>query len=122
MLSLIDRLAGWWLDWRSDQAIAVTPELQEFNLKRFDLTPGGMQLMATAPAVAIIADQAAELLEVNNAKNFIQFDMMPRLDRGLRPIRVTVQWAMGESPSAKAARLEREVAELRLALSQSGGG
>lgn len=115
-LDLIDKLAGWWLDWRTGRELAKDSELRQFNLKKYEETPDGYNILAIAPAVAIIADQAAELLEVNNAKNYIQFDMQPRLDRGLRPIRITVQWAGGEMPAAKAARLERELELLTKAL------
>lgn len=112
MLEFIDRLAGWWIDWRTDQDAKKNPVIQEFNLKRFDQTPGGYEIMAIAPGVAILADQAAELLKANNAENYIQFDMQPRLDRGLAPVCVTVQWARKESPANRAARLEKELVEL----------
>lgn len=113
MLHLLDRLAGWWLDWRTSRAVAEDSELKQFDLRRFDATPEGMTLVAIAPAVVMFADEAATLLEAHNAKNYIEFDLMPRLDRGLRPVRVTVQWANGESPAVKAARLEAELTALR---------
>lgn len=112
ILDMIDRMAGRWMDWRTGQKLEKDSELREFNLKRFDQTPEGYTIMATAPGIAILADQAAQLLVANNAKNYVQFDMLPRLDRDLRPIRVTVQWAGGESPATKAARLERELERL----------
>jgi|SRR6185503_3035452 len=112
MLHLIDKLAGWWLDWRAGRA-AVSDELRQFGLKEAHATPEGITLLAVAPAVAIFADQAASLLDAHDAKNYLEFDLLPRPDRGLRPVRITVQWANGESPAVKAARLEAELTTLR---------
>lgn len=109
LLSTIDRLAGRWLDWRMDRAARTKPEFGEFGLKRLDATMDGWEIVATYPAVAIIADEMAGFLNAYKADNYVQFDMMPRLDRGLRPVRVTVSWARGEMPSKKAARLEGEL-------------
>ncbi len=114
MLHLLDKLAGWWIDWRTDQAAKTKPDIQEFNLQRYDqTTPGSYEIFALAPGIVILADQAAELLKANNAENYVQFDMMPRLDRGLSAIRVTVQWARGESPATMVARLKNEIEELK---------
>ena len=62
--------------------------------------------MASFPGVYLLADEAATMLEANNAKNYVQFDMMPRADRHLLPIRVTVQWADGKSPAQRVLELE----------------
>jgi len=113
MWAVLDWLAGRQIDWRLDCATGGDPELRQFNLKKIEHGRDGWEILAFAPAVAILAEQAAVLLEAKNAKNYVQFDMMPRLDRGLRPVRVTVQWANGESPAAKAARLENELALAR---------
>ncbi|HMN30824.1 MAG TPA: hypothetical protein PKE45_21905 [Caldilineaceae bacterium] len=53
------------------------------------------------------------MLNAANAENYLQFDMVPRLDRRLRPIRVTVQWANGMSPAQKVAMLERQLHALQ---------
>ena len=113
MVELIDRLAAWWIDWRMSREIANTPELGDFDLKKVEFDENGFHSIASFPGVVLLAESAAGMLEANNAQNYVQFDMMPRLDRGMRPVRVTVQWANGESPAVKAARLEKELEELK---------
>jgi hypothetical protein len=112
MLQLIDRLAGWWLNWRLDREVATNPELEEFKLRRVEIEDGCLNIAATAPFVVGLADEAARLLKGYNAQNYLEFDMLPRIDRGLRPIRITVQWAEGESPAMKAARFKAELEKL----------
>lgn len=51
------------------------------------------------PGVAHLADMMSELLISNDAKNYVCFELAPRIDRGLRPILVTVQWRNGKSPA-----------------------
>lgn len=113
MLELIDRLAGWWLDWRIDWAIHSKPELKQAGLKGAEFDENGFHLIASFPGVCILADEAAEMLEANNAKNYVEFDMMPRIDRGLRPVRITVQWAIGKSPAQRVVELEKHIEELQ---------
>ena len=113
LFELIDRLSIWWLDRRIDRAVESNPELKEFKLKRLDRGEWGWELLASSPSVPILAEEAARLLDEANAENYIQFDMLTRMDRRMRPIRVTVQWAKGESPAKRAARLEAELQELR---------
>ena len=114
MFALIDRLAGWWLDWRTDREVARNrQQLGEWKLQKAEFDHNGFHLIASFPGVVMLADEAAAMLQANNARNYVEFDMMPRLDRGLRPIRVTVQWVEGESPAEKAARLEEELENLK---------
>ena len=114
MLKLLDRLAGCWLDWRTDQAVKrFPPELLELNLHKVKAGENGWQVVMSAPAVVVLADQAAALLNAEHAENYVQFDMMPRLDRGKPPIRITVQWASGDAPGPTAARRESELAGVR---------
>lgn len=113
MLALIDILAGLWLNWRMDREVNRNNRVGEMNLQKVEFDENGFHLIASFPGVVLLADEAAAMLNANNAENYVEFDMMPRLDRGKRPIRVTVAWANGESPAAKAARLERELDELR---------
>lgn len=108
MAHMIDSLAGKWLDWRMGSAINADPELEEMQFKRMEVTEGGYTLVAMHPAIAVLAADAAQLLNDAKAENYVQFDMMPRLDRGIRPIRVTVAWANGLSPATKAARLQEK--------------
>ena len=113
LFRLIDKLTGRWMDWRTDQDIkSLPPELRRLEFHKTEANTSGWEIIAFAPAIAFLADQASELLNALHAENYVQFDMMPRLDRGKPPIRVTVQWARGESPAMKAARLESENASL----------
>jgi hypothetical protein len=111
--SRLDRMAGKWLDWRLDRECRSSPQIQELRLLNAYIEPGRYNLMMSGPDIVHLADQAASMLEQQNAKNYIQFDMTPRVDRGLKPVRVTVQWAMGEAPGSKAARLEVELKKTR---------
>jgi hypothetical protein len=120
MLHLIYRLAGRWLDWRTDRKVRKNPDLQDFAVRKFDATGKSFELVASTQAVAIFADEAATFLDENNAENYVEFDMLPRMDRGLRPIRVTVQWANKMSPADKAAKLAAEVEEYRSRLVDAG--
>ena len=114
LFALIDWASGKWLDWRTDQAVKELPhELKKFDLKKLEMKDSTIEILAEVPAIAEIANQIASALEKHNIKNYISFDMMPRWDHAIRPIRVTVQWANGESPATKAARLEAEVKTLR---------
>jgi hypothetical protein len=72
----------------------------------------GTEILLAHPGVALLADDAAAILNENEAENYVQFDLHPRIDRGKPWVRVTVQWANGISPAVKAARLARRVAEL----------
>lgn len=105
MLRLIDKLAGAWFDWRA-RRVSGNPELVSLN--NVELNEDGLTVTGLSPAIAVLADGAAAMLEHHNAKNFVEFDMYPRLDRGMQPVRVVVAWAKGEMPSAKCARLEKE--------------
>jgi len=123
MLRVIDRLAGRWFDWRQDREIAKVPEIRDLGFHKAEVTEDGaflFQLVGgqreggpVSTAIAYMADEAAAMLQANKAENYVQFDMMPRLDREVRPIRVTVQYASGESPARKAARLLAENERLR---------
>lgn len=120
MLHYLDRLAGWWLDWRTTQAMKNEPgDWQRFDLQKMEVEKNGWNVVAFAPGIVALADQAAALMNAERAENFVQFDMKPRLDRGKPDIRVTVQWAHGMSPAEKAAKLSAEVERLRIALAQA---
>lgn len=112
MLTLIDKLAGWWLDWRFKQFAEIPTELGNFELKKVVLEDDGLTVEGVSPVVAVLAEQAAMMLQKGNAENYLEFDMMPRLDRGLKMIRVTVQWAHGKSPAQRVTEYETERATL----------
>ena len=122
VLSALDEGAGRWLDWRMDRAVAANPELEQFKLRKAHWENGRWQTegFSYSPAVVILAEGCAQMLTAANATNYIEFEMLPRLDRGLRPVAVTVRWLNGELPSTKAARLEAELAKINDALAQCG--
>lgn len=122
MFAFLDKLACWWIDWRQDQNVKTMlkeePEMAA-EIHKLSADEKGFETVMKSQAVFLLADQAAELLNTYNAKNYVEFDMMPRIDRGVRWIRVTVQWRDGESPAQKATRLEKELEKLKTQLSQS---
>lgn len=120
LLSAVDRLAGWWLDWRMTRAIASQPDLARFDLRKVEASAKGWEIEAFAPAVPILAGQCARLMAHYGAQNYIEFELLPRLDRGLRPIVMTIRWANGELPSARAARFEADLQRINAALAQCG--
>lgn len=113
MLTWLDRLAGWWLQWRTERAAAKLNLGSGWEFKRADVTPDGMTILAHAPNIVGFAEEAASLLDACNAENYVQVDILPRVDRARRPIWLTVQWLSGESPAARAHRLEQELAALK---------
>ena len=107
----LDKLAGWWLTWRTRQEAAKHTDLQ-WRLTEEARSEGVTKATYMSPMVASLADEAAAMLESANAQNYVHFDMWPRVDRCLPAVRVTVGWANGEMPAAKAARLEEEMDKL----------
>lgn len=112
ILVALDGLAGKWLNWRLDQESKHNPVFKEFKLKKLEMHGSTFNMVLEHPVVAIMADECAQFLTENQAQNYVTFDMMPRIDRGLKPIRVTVQWASGVSPAEKASRLEQLLIDL----------
>ena len=118
LLSTLDKLACRWIDFRQDQNVSRMkqdhPELAgDMSLHKLEVSSKEFEIVASHPAIFLMADEAAALLDAFHATNYVEFDMMPRIDRGKNPIRVTIQWANGEGPAQKAARLERELTKLR---------
>lgn len=99
ILHLIDKLAGKWLDWRMEQAIKSDPELMELELREAQINAAGYSAAFVGQGVAHLADMLSELLVKNKADNYVSFELAPRVDRGIRPILVTVQWRNGKSPA-----------------------
>jgi hypothetical protein len=116
MLKQIDRLAGWWLNWRRDWEIRHDPELREVMIKKLSVDEGQINAVLEHPAVAFLAEESAELLRAVGAENYFEMDLMPRLDRGIKPIRVTIQWANKLSPVQKNIKLEAENTRLHALL------
>ena len=121
MLKTIDRLAGLWLDWRQSRAIKRDPDLcEKFDVKRVAVEDGELKGTFVTPAAAILAEGMSQMLTDAGAENYVQFDMLPRMDRGLRTVRVTVQWADGETPAGKAARLTKQIQEALAVAAEDG--
>ena len=115
----VDRLANLWLqaryEWRCRHVPEIREQIEQFGMRSINAIPGGWEAVYMTPAAAMIANEMAKMLDKAKAKNYLQFDFMPRLDRGMKAVRVTIQWADGESPAAKTARLEGRLKQLESA-------
>lgn len=110
ILSVLDRIAGAWFNYRVRRKISDLPEYERPKITHAEMNARGAEFIAEFPAVATIAEEAARFLEKNAAENFVQFDFFPR--GMLRMVRVTVAWATGEMPAEQNARLRARVADL----------
>ncbi len=119
MLHLIDKLAGRWLDWRTAQSIKANVDLAQFRVERLDVDDDSLNLAISHPAVAEMADIMSTFLLDHNAENYVEFDMIPRIDRGSRPVRVTVQWADGMPPSEMVDELKAQLAATQTELDEA---
>jgi hypothetical protein len=94
------------------------PRKFTFDGREYVQADAGQGVVASAllshPAAAILADECAAVLTKSGAENFVMFDMMS--EHG--PLRVTVQWAKGESPAEQNDRLKSEIMRLRAQLEQ----
>lgn len=113
LFRIVDTLAGKWIDWRTDQEVKSNPDLADIGLKKLDVNNGEINALFVSPAIALMADEASAMLERNNAKNYFEFEMMPRLDRGLPPIVVTVRWKNGKSTAQVNAELKKELEDIK---------
>lgn len=114
MKGLLDRLAAWWIDRRMHEGAEQVIAESGVKLHKASLDPNGFRVDLIAPNLVALLDEAAGLLNAQSAENYIQFEMLPRMDRtNGRPVRVTVQWMDGESPAQQNARLRAEVAQLK---------
>lgn len=107
ILETVDALANKWIDWRLKRSLKND---EHWKIVSTSLDEQTTQIVLAHPAIAILAEQAANILSESQAENYVQFDMRPRNKNW---IRVTVQWANGISPAAKAAKLSEEVDQLR---------
>ena len=119
MLYLLDRLADSWLYWRRRRCIQTDPELARFNVHAITVKNHALTISAEAPLLAMLGQEAGKLLDMYDAKNYVQFDMISWTAARGRAVRVTVQWANGESPAVKAARLEVELDRIRTKTDES---
>lgn len=116
MLNWIDRLASLWLDIRTRANMKQynAENGTEFKSIKYDQDGENYSVDAIMkhPGVAIFAEDACSLLEKGGGKNYLEFTLMPRIDRGIRPIVITVRWRDGMTPGEKAARLDAALTDL----------
>lgn len=85
------------------------PQILNINL---DARKGKVEIAALAPSVVMLAAECTKLLEAHEARNYVQFDLMPRFDSGERWFQVTVQRMDGKSPAQRVTEMEKQVAAL----------
>lgn len=116
MLNWIDKLASLWLDMRTRANMKQYNAENGTEFKSIKYDQGGENYSVNAimehPGVAIFAEEACSLLEKGGGKNYLEFTLMPRIDRGIRPIVITVRWHDGMTPGEKAARLDAALTDL----------
>lgn len=112
---MIDRLAGAWISNRMDRAVAELkkqPGYEELRLEKANFDKDGWSMDMIHHDVALLAASAAEMLSKQNAKNYVQMVMFPKL--GSQPIEVTVRWYWGGlTPAEKNIQLETELNRIR---------
>lgn len=91
------------------------PQITHMN---YDGKTGSMEIGAIMPNVCVLAAECTALLEARNAKNYVEFDMVPRAELGIQGYRVTVQRMGGKSPAQRVNEMEREVARLQAQLAE----
>lgn len=113
-MNLLKILDGWvskYTDWRMNMLFKPSADAADQIMLRkavFDANGFSFDLETKtyiSEGIAILAQEAARMLDMSKADNYVQFDMLPKLSRELRRVRVTVQWANGKSPAQKAADL-----------------
>ena len=111
-------------DWSSTHTNGYTePPDNEVKIERinFDARTGRTEILAHIPNVAMLAAECTRLLEEHDAKNYVQFDMIPRAESGVRGYRFTVQRIDGKSPAQRVIEMEKEVEQLRAQLATAQG-
>lgn len=98
------------------QAVKEQIEIKSMHYELTRVDRASFKITAAHQAFAYLASDAVTLLQEHDAENFVQFDMMGRVDLTRRPIRVTVQWADRLSPIEKIALLEKQLVELKVIL------
>lgn len=102
MFDLLDVLVEKWLAYRYDKRVEQYNRENSLDFHKINATSGGIEAELAGNGVAILAEEASRLLDAAHAKNYVVFEMFPRLNRKIRPIRVTVQWMYKLSPHQKA--------------------
>lgn len=81
MIELLDRLAAWWIDRRMGMGAKQAAAESGVKLLKASLDPNGFRIDLIAPNLVGLLDEAAGLLNAQSAENYIQFEMLPRMDR-----------------------------------------
>lgn len=98
---------------RADLAAFNTGQFEKHSLTQMTFTPeSGLQATFEGSFAKILAAWAFNALKACDAKNYVEFQVFHPED-GF--ITVTVQKTRGETPAAKAARLEQELAASKAA-------
>jgi len=108
-----------WRSWRAMRLIKADPLLSEVCLKSIEFKDETLKMVMTAPALMVLAQEAAHLLALFDAKNHLEFKMITTDPLPPRLMRITLQWDDGESPAEKAVRLEAELAEVKRSVAAS---
>jgi cell division protein FtsB len=98
---------------------AEQPREVQITHLNFDATTGKTEIGAIMPNVSILAAECGALLEQHEAKNYVEFDMIPRAESGVQGYRVTVQRLLGKSPAQRVIEMEKQVAQLQAAVKAS---
>lgn len=115
MINILDHVAASWLNWRTVQSIKNDPSFQGVELERanFEKEDDKIRMLMNHPSICYLAEEAASLLKELGAENYVEFNFSPNIDKALKPVRVTVQWAEGLSPAAKNVELDRKLSRLQ---------
>jgi hypothetical protein len=117
MVNWIDKLAGWWLDGRTRANIRGFNAENKASFRKFNAEideDGNYTINAFVehPSVAILAEDACAILEDAGGANYLEISLMPRIDKGRRPIVLTLRWWSGMTPAEKAGKLETALSDL----------
>lgn len=100
------------------EAKVWTDEQHEPGIKRIesnvDSDGATVNVYGVLPNVLAMVAECTELLDSHQAKNYVEFDLIPRYETKLPGYRVTVQRMEGMSPAEKATALEAELADALL--------
>lgn len=96
---VLDLAAQLWLNWHAEHQYRNSPDFEEVKLLRSEIKPGDWRFDMQHSIVGPMCEAFADLLDSASAKNHLQFDLFPKVSSTRKPVRITVQWAGGLSPS-----------------------
>jgi len=113
LLSKVDGLAGRWLNWRTWQEIKAEAKDEAELLSLEASREKGIELSVTHPNVANLFLELVSYLQSQDAPNFVQVEVKPRINVGKRNVVITVAYSDGEMPGAQCVRLRKELSEIK---------